>query len=71
MASFSYLKHKQKNLEFAQQHFGIQSLFWIKINFDPTVRWKGLDTINVHRINSTAIGFHVCGTLPNKRKLKN
>jgi hypothetical protein len=50
MISFDYLKHKQKNLEFAWQHFEIQNSFWIKINFDTMVRWKGLDKINVHEI---------------------
>jgi hypothetical protein len=50
MTSFNYPKHKQKTLEFAWQHFGIQSSFWIKINFDSMVRWKGLDKINVHKI---------------------
>jgi hypothetical protein len=50
MAFFGYPKHKQKTLEFAQQRFGTQSLFWIKINFDPTVRWGGLDRINIHKV---------------------
>jgi hypothetical protein len=49
MPSFGYFKYKQKPLEFTQQHFGIQSSLWIKINFDPMVRWRGLDKINVHR----------------------
>jgi len=48
MVSFIYHKHKQKTL--AWQPFGTQSLFWIKINFDLTVRWRGLDKINVHTI---------------------
>jgi len=38
MASFGYFKQKQKTLEFAQQHFEIQSSIWIKINLDPTIR---------------------------------
>jgi hypothetical protein len=50
MASFSYLKHKLKTLEFAQQHFWIQSSFWVKINFNPMVRSGGLDKINVHKV---------------------
>jgi hypothetical protein len=48
MVSFGYPKHKQEISKFAWQHFGIQSLFWVKINFDPTIRWRGLDKINVH-----------------------
>jgi hypothetical protein len=47
--SFGYPKHKQKTLEFAQD-FGTQSSFWFKINLDPTIRWRRLDKINVHRI---------------------
>jgi hypothetical protein len=50
MASYSYPKHKFKTLEFAQQHFWIQSSFWVKINFDPMVRWGGLHKINVHKV---------------------
>jgi hypothetical protein len=50
MIFFDYLKQKQKTLKFAWQHFGIQSLLWIKINFDPMVRWRGLNKINVHTI---------------------
>jgi hypothetical protein len=38
MASFGYAKQKQKTWKFAQQHFGSQSSFWVKINFDPIVR---------------------------------
>jgi hypothetical protein len=49
MASFGYLKHKLKTLVFAQ-HFLTQNSFWVKIQFDPTVRWGGLDKINVHII---------------------
>jgi hypothetical protein len=50
MASVGYPKHKWKTLEFAQKHFWIQSLFWVKINFDLMVRWGRLDKINVHRV---------------------
>jgi hypothetical protein len=50
MASFGYPKHKFKKLEFAQQHFWTQSSFWVKINFHPMVRWRGLGKINVHKI---------------------
>jgi hypothetical protein len=32
-----------KTLKFAQQHFWPQSSFWFKINFDPMVKWGGLD----------------------------
>jgi len=49
MASIGYPKHKWNFLKFAQKHFWTQSSFWIKINFDPMVRWGGLDKINVHR----------------------
>ncbi len=45
MASFGYPKHKKKN--FIIYTTTIQSSFWIKINFDPIVRWGGLDKINV------------------------
>jgi hypothetical protein len=38
MTTFGYPKHKQKKLEFAQQHFESQNLLWIKINFDKMVR---------------------------------
>jgi hypothetical protein len=49
MASFSYSKHKQKTLEFAQQNFGTQSSLWVKINLDPMVIWRRLDKTNVHK----------------------
>jgi hypothetical protein len=66
MVFFNYFKHKQKNLKFAWQHFGTQSLFWVKINLDPIVRLKGLDKSNVHTIYSynfsTGLGLHVCGS---------
>jgi hypothetical protein len=45
MVSFGYPKHKKKKFEFAWTPFGIQSLLWVKINFDPTVRWRGLDKL--------------------------
>jgi hypothetical protein len=77
IACFGYPKHKQKTLEFAWQHFGIQSSLWIKINLDPMARWKGLDKINVHKVYNLQIFnghrawmFVVHETLPNKRKLK-
>jgi hypothetical protein len=41
MASFDYPKHKQKKLEFAWQHFEIQSSFWVKINLDPMMKGIG------------------------------
>jgi len=50
MVSFGYPNRKQKTLKFAWQHFGTQSSLWVKINFDPTIRWKGLDKINVHKV---------------------
>jgi hypothetical protein len=50
MSSFGYPKHKQIFFDFAQQHFGIQNYLWIKINLDPTVRWRRLDKINVHGV---------------------
>jgi len=50
MTSSSYLKHQQKTLEFAWQHFGTQNSFWVKINLDPTIKWRESDKINVHRI---------------------
>jgi hypothetical protein len=52
MAYVGYPKHKWKTLEFAQKHFWIQNSFWFKINFDPMVRWRGLDKINVHRLHN-------------------
>ncbi len=63
MASFGYPKHKQKNLEFAKQHFWTQSSFWVKIHFDPMARWRGLDkSMYAQYITysfSTTIGSHV------------
>jgi len=50
MISFGYFKHKGKTLKFAWQHFEAQSSFWVKINFDPMVKWRGLDKTNVHTI---------------------
>jgi hypothetical protein len=50
MVSFGYPKHKQKTLKFAWQHFGTQSSLWIKINLDPTIKWRWLDKINVHTL---------------------
>jgi hypothetical protein len=52
MTFFDYCKYKQKTLEFAWQHFGIQSSLWVKINFDPKIIWIGLDKINVYKINN-------------------
>jgi len=49
MTSFGQPKHKQKSLKFAE-HFGIQSSLWLKINLNPTIRWGGLNKINVHII---------------------
>jgi hypothetical protein len=48
MVFFGYPKHKQKALKFAWQHFGTQSSLLIEINFNPMVKWRGLDKINVH-----------------------
>jgi len=48
MVFFGHPKHKQKNLKFAWQHFGTQSSLWVKLNFDSTIRWKGLDKIIAH-----------------------
>jgi hypothetical protein len=31
MTSFGYSKHKQKKTRIAWEHFGIQSLFWVKV----------------------------------------
>jgi hypothetical protein len=50
MVSFSYPKDEQKTLKFAWQPFGTQSLFCVKINFNPTIRWRGVNKINVHII---------------------
>jgi hypothetical protein len=50
MVLFSYYKHKQNKFKFAWQHFGIQSLLWVKTNLDPMVRWRRLNKINVHTI---------------------
>jgi hypothetical protein len=76
MASFGSPKHKQKSLEFAQQDVGTQSSFWVKINLDPTVKWEGLNKINVHKVQFIAfqwpygVMFVIYEILPNKRKLK-
>jgi hypothetical protein len=48
MVFFDHLKHKQKKFKFAWQHIGTQGSLWVKINFDPTFRWRGLDKIIVH-----------------------
>ncbi len=61
------LNTSKKNLEFAWQHFGTQSSLWVKMNFDPIVRWRVLDQINVLwkyiTYNFfTTIGPHVCGS---------
>jgi hypothetical protein len=39
---------KQKNLEYAWQHYGIQSSPWIKFTLDPTIIQRRLDKINLH-----------------------
>jgi hypothetical protein len=66
MASFYNPKHKQKTSKYVWQHFETQSSIWIKINFDPTFKWRGLDKINVYKVLtynfSTAIGPHVYGS---------
>ncbi len=48
--SFAILNINKKNSKFAWQYFGTQHLLWVKISFDPTFRWRGLDKINVHTI---------------------
>jgi hypothetical protein len=50
MIFFGYPKHKQKTLKFAWQPFGTQSLFWVKINLDPIVRWRGFNKFNVNTV---------------------
>jgi hypothetical protein len=50
MISFSYLKHNKFFEKIPWQHFGTQSSLWVKFNFDPMVRWRGFDKINVHII---------------------
>jgi hypothetical protein len=50
MTSFDYPKHKKKTLKFTWQHFRMQSSFWGKTNLDPVVKWRGVDTYNVHKI---------------------
>jgi hypothetical protein len=67
MTSFGYFKHKQKALEVAWQLFETQNSFWVKVNLDPRVKWKGLDKINVHRVYNLHlfydnVGSHVCGS---------
>jgi len=63
MVLFGYFKYKHI-LKFAWQHFGTQSLLWVKISLDPMVGSRGLEKINVHKYIiysfSTAIGPHVC-----------
>ncbi len=78
MVFFGYPKHKQKTLKFAWKHFGIQSSFWVKMNFDPMVRWRGLDKINVHIVYNNlqffnGIGLHVCGSwnITKQKKIEN
>jgi hypothetical protein len=41
MASFGYPKYKEKTWEFAWQHFETQNWFWVKIIFNPMIKWKG------------------------------
>jgi hypothetical protein len=66
MISFNYPKHKMFFLKIAWQHFGTQSSLWIKINFDPMVRWRGFDKLMyIYYITykfSIAIRPHVCGS---------
>jgi hypothetical protein len=66
MISFGYRKHKQKKLTFTWQPFGTQILLWVKIYLDPTIRWRKLNKINVHKYIiysfSTTIGPHVRGS---------
>jgi len=39
----------------------MQSSLWGKINLDPLVKWRGLDTYNVHSL-FMEVGLHVCGS---------
>jgi len=41
MASFGYIKYKEKTWEFAWQYFETQSSLWIKIILNPMIKWKG------------------------------
>jgi hypothetical protein len=50
MASLANLNTNKKNFKFIQQHFGTQISLWVEINLDPTVKWEGLNKINVHTI---------------------
>jgi len=74
MKSFGYFKQKEKTLKFAWQNFEAQSSLGVKINFDPMVKWRGLDKTNVHIVHinysfSMAIKPHVCDSW-NIRKQK-
>ncbi len=60
MTLFYNLNHKQTTLECAWQHFETQSSFWIKVYFDPMVRWRGLDKIKVYRIYNTLFQCPYC-----------
>ncbi len=67
MAFFGYFKHEQFFLKFTWQHYGTQCSLWVLINFDPTIKWKILDKINVHRVYITynvftTLRLHVCGS---------
>jgi hypothetical protein len=64
---FGYLKHKQKTLEFAWQHFETQNTFWIKkiilIQQLDEEDWIKLVYIKyITYIFLTTIKLHICGT---------
>jgi hypothetical protein len=52
--------------------FGSQNELWIKVNLDPMVRLKGLNKINVHKINDIIVfndhRVYVCGWLKITKK---
>ncbi len=52
MTSFDYLNinKKIKNKKWRDKILKLKGSFWVKINLDPMVRWRGLDKINVHRV---------------------
>ncbi len=48
---WQFPKHKQNIFECAWKHFGTQNELWIKVNLDPMVKLKGLNKVNVHKVN--------------------
>jgi hypothetical protein len=51
MAFFNKKTLNNATLKWAWEHLEPQCSLWVKVNFDPTNKWKELNKMNIHKIN--------------------